>query len=89
MSTKTERFELRIEEERRDQIEAAADAVQEKPSEFIRNAAYERADRILALSSRTLMSGEQFDLMMASLDTPDYAPGLAKAAAKPRAFRRR
>ncbi|MFQ6226822.1 DUF1778 domain-containing protein [Nocardia sp. NPDC002869] len=89
MTTKTERFELRLDEERRNQIEAAADAVQEKPSEFIRNAAYERADRILALSSRTLMPAEQFDAMMESLDTPDYAPGLAKAAAKPRIFERR
>lgn len=88
MSIKTDRVEVRVEEERHQQIRAAAEAVHEKPSEFIRNAAYERADRILALANHTLMPAEQFDEMMRSLDIADDAPALAKAAAKPRAFTR-
>jgi uncharacterized protein (DUF1778 family) len=89
MSTKTERFEIRLAEERRNQIKEAAGAVGESPTEFVRNAAIERADRILALSSRTLMSAEQFDAMIGSLDVADDAPALTKAAAKPRVFVRK
>ncbi|WP_431956119.1 DUF1778 domain-containing protein [Nocardia lijiangensis] len=89
MSTKTERFEMRLAQDRLRQIQEAAGAIGESPTEFIRNAAIERADRILALSSRTLMPAEQFDAMMSALDVADDAPALTKAAAKPRAFVRK
>ncbi|MEV0335893.1 DUF1778 domain-containing protein [Nocardia sp. NPDC050717] len=89
MTTKSQRVEVRLDKERQTQLQAAADAVNETLSEFIRAAAFDRADRILALSSRTLMPAEQFDAMMSSLDAPDEAPALAKAAAKPRVFVRR
>ncbi|MBF6211354.1 DUF1778 domain-containing protein [Nocardia puris] len=87
--TKTERVELRLDKDLQEQIAAAADAVDERVSEFIRKAAFDRADRILALSSRTLMPAAQFDAMMSALDVPDEAPELRKAAAAPRAFTRR
>ncbi len=89
MSAKTERFEIRLAEERRNQIQEAAGTVGETPTEFVRNAAIERADRILALSSRTLMPAAQFDAMISSLDVADDAPALTKAAAKARAFERK
>ncbi|WP_425299350.1 DUF1778 domain-containing protein, partial [Nocardia cyriacigeorgica] len=40
-------------------MEEAAKTVGETVTEFVRNAAIQPADRILALSSRTLMSAEQ------------------------------
>lgn len=89
MSAKTERFEIRLAEERRNQIKEAAAAIGETETEFVRNAAIERADRILALSSRTLMPAEQFDAMIRSLDIPDEATGLAEIVARPRRFIRK
>ncbi|WP_227997382.1 type II toxin-antitoxin system TacA family antitoxin [Nocardia australiensis] len=89
MTAKTERVELRLDKDLQIQIQAAADAVNERLSEFIRTAAHDRADRILALSSRTLMPAAQFDAMMSSLDVADEAPALAEAATKPRVFVRR
>ncbi|WP_067863904.1 type II toxin-antitoxin system TacA family antitoxin [Nocardia shimofusensis] len=89
MSTKTERFEIRLAAEGRDQIEEAAGAVGETLTEFVRNAAIQRADRVLALSSRTLMPAEQFDAMLESLDVADEAPTLAAVVARPRRFVRR
>ncbi|MFE6860439.1 DUF1778 domain-containing protein [Nocardia sp. NPDC057668] len=88
-TTKSGRFEIRLAEEGRNQIEAAAGAVGETLSDFVRNAAIQRADRVLALSSRTLMAPEQFDAMLNSLDVPDPAPALAKAVAQPRRYTRK
>ncbi|MBF6397449.1 DUF1778 domain-containing protein [Nocardia cyriacigeorgica] len=89
MSTKTERFEIRLATEGRSQIEEAAQAVGETVTEFVRNAAIQRADRILALSSRTLMPAEQFDAMLESLDVADEAPELAQLASRPRRYVRK
>lgn len=89
MSIKTERFEIRLAEDGRNQIEAAASAVGETVTEFVRNAAMQRADQVLALSSRTLMPAEQFDAMIRSLDIADDAPELAKAVARGRRFVRK
>ncbi|MGW4842267.1 type II toxin-antitoxin system TacA family antitoxin [Nocardia brasiliensis] len=89
MSPKTERFEIRLAEDGREQIEAAAGAVGETLTEFVRNAAIQRADQVLALSSRTMMSAEQFDAMIRSLDIADDAPELAKAVSRGRRFVRR
>ena len=85
---KTERVEVRVAPQTHEQISAAAQTVNETTSEFMRNAALDRADKILALSSRTLMPAEQFDAMIQALDTPDHAPNLEKLAAKPRRFSR-
>jgi len=89
MSIKTERFEIRLAEDGRNQIEAAAGAVGETLTDFVRNAAIQRADQVLALSSRTLMPAEQFDAMIQSLDIADDAPELSKAVARGRRFVRR
>lgn len=87
-NTKTDRVEVRIAHSTHEQISAAAQEVNETTSEFMRNAALDRADKILALSSRTLMPAEQFDAMIQALDTPDDAPNLEKLAAQPRRFSR-
>lgn len=89
MSTKTGRFEIRLAEEGRNHIEEAAGAVGETLTDFVRNAAIQRADRILALSSRTLMSAEQFDAMIKSLDVADESSELAELAARPRRYVRK
>lgn len=87
-TTKTERIEIRVAAQLHDQILAAAEMVNETTSEFMRNAALDRADKILALSSRTLMPAEQFDALIESLDIADEAPNLAELAAEPRRFSR-
>lgn len=84
--TKTERVELRVAQQSHEQIQAAAERVNETTSEFVRNAALDRADRVLALSSRTLMPAAQFDAMIEALDAPDEAPNLEKLALEPRRF---
>lgn len=89
MSTMKERFEIRLAEDGRNQIEAAAGAVGETVTDFVRNAAIQRADQVLALSSRTMMPPEQFDAMIRSLDTADEAPALTKAVARRRRFVRK
>jgi uncharacterized protein (DUF1778 family) len=89
MSTrKTERVEVRVARQAHEQIIAAAHTVHETTSEFMRNAALDRADKILALSSRTLMPAEQFDSMIQALDMADHAPNLEKLAEQPRLFSR-
>lgn len=88
MSNKTDRVEVRVAPQTRERISAAAEKVNETTSEFMRNAALDRADRVLALSSRTLMPAEQFDAMLHALDKPDHAPTLEKLAAQPRRFSR-
>lgn len=85
---KADRLEVRVSRQTHERINEAAEKVNETTSQFMRNAALDRADKILALSSRTLMSSEQFDAMITSLDTPDHAPNFEKLAAKPRLFSR-
>ncbi|MFN8226100.1 MAG: DUF1778 domain-containing protein [Mycobacterium sp.] len=87
-TTKTDRVEVRVARQTHEQISAAAEVVNESTSEFMRNAALDRADKILALSSRTLMPADQFDSMIKALDVPDHAPNLEKLAAQPRLFSR-
>lgn len=89
MSAKTDRVEVRVAPQTHEQISAAAEKVNESVSEFMRNAALDRADRVLALSGRTLMPAQQFDAMLRSLDEPDQAPHLERLATQPRRFSRR
>jgi uncharacterized protein (DUF1778 family) len=88
MTAKSERIEMRVDPERHQIIQAAAAAVHEGTSDFVRRAAMERAERILARTERTLMPAEQFDALLFSLDTADEAPTLARAFTRPRRFKR-
>ncbi|MGH3959881.1 DUF1778 domain-containing protein [Mycobacterium sp.] len=86
MTAKTNRLEVRVAPQSREQISLAAEEVNESISDFVRNAALERADKILALSNATSMPAEQFDALIRSLDQADAAPNLAKIAKEPRRF---
>ncbi|MGH3634669.1 MAG: DUF1778 domain-containing protein [Mycobacterium sp.] len=86
MTAKTNRLEVRVAPQSREQISLAAEEVNESISDFVRNAALERADKILALSNATSMPAEQFDALIRSLDQADAAPNLAEIAKEPRRF---
>jgi len=90
MATKTQRFEMRLDQRHEQLIKEAARRSNEKPSDFVRRVATERAEEILALSDVTFMDPAVFDVMLASLDTPDEVPAaLLAAASGPRPFRRK
>ena len=90
MATKTKRFEMRLDERHEQLIKEAARRSNEKPSDFVRRVATERAEEILARSDVTFMDPGVFDVMLASLDTPDAVPAaLLVAASGPRPFRRK
>jgi uncharacterized protein (DUF1778 family) len=88
MPTKDERLEMRVSKTDRDLIEDAANRLHEKVSDFARSAAITRAQQVLARAEITLMSAEQFDTLLDSLDQADDAPRLAQAFAEPRQFKR-
>ena len=88
MATKTQRIEIRADAESQERIIRAASVVHESVSAFVLNAATAAADRVLARADRTLMPAEQFDALLATLDEPDEAPALARAAARRRRYAR-
>lgn len=51
---------------------------------FVLDAVATAAERVLAEPDQTMMPADQFDALIASLDTPDQAPKLAQVAAKQR-----
>jgi uncharacterized protein (DUF1778 family) len=82
--TKTERIELRADAASARDIALAAQMLHLSVSAFILQAAAAEAGRVLARTDHTMMPAEQFDHMMASLDQPDEAPNLARAARRRR-----
>lgn len=86
MTTRTERIEMRADETSEQLIRRAAAMLHESVSSFVLSAARARAERVLARAEVTLMPAEQFDALIASLDVPDPAPTLARAAARTRRF---
>jgi uncharacterized protein (DUF1778 family) len=88
VNTKKERLEMRLSETDRALIEDAAEKLHENVSDFTRTAALRRAEKVLARTNVTLMSADQFDALLESLDIADDAPALAKAIDRPRRFER-
>lgn len=88
MATKSERIEVRTTPEDSALIAEAADLRNQSVSAFMTAAATTEAGRIIGRCSHTLMPADQFDALMASLDEPDHAEVLAKAARRPRRFTR-
>jgi uncharacterized protein (DUF1778 family) len=86
MSPKDKRIELRVDQGSVDLIARAAELVHEPISEFVRRAASQRAGDVLAHQQITVMSTDQFDALVASLDAADAAPALMAAAEEPRKF---
>lgn len=88
MAPKTERIEMRADEESSSKIADAAKSQQVSVSAFVLDAAVRAADHILARRDVTVMPAEQFDALLASLDEPDEDPVLDELAQRPRRFRR-
>lgn len=87
MATKTRRFETRLDPETDRLIEEAAAELRVSKAQFVSDAARSAAQKVVARADVTLMDAPLFDAMVASLDEPDDAPGLAALAAQPRLIR--
>lgn len=81
MATKAERLEARLTSTERRQIEQAAALAGESVSSFVVLAALDRADILVREQSSTVVPAAYFDRLLTSLDTPEEAPGLSRAAA--------
>lgn len=86
MATRTRRIEMRADPASEARISEAAELSHESVSSFVLRAASTEADRVLAHADTTLMPAAQFDELIGSLDVPDAAPTLARAAARRRRF---
>jgi uncharacterized protein (DUF1778 family) len=84
MVTKTRRIEMRADQDSEERIAQAAKVLGQSISAFVLGAARREAEAVLARADTTLMAPEQFDQLVASLDTADDAPRLRAAAKGPR-----
>jgi uncharacterized protein (DUF1778 family) len=84
---KSHRLDARIDAETDAKINQAAGLLHESVSSFVTRVVRVEADRVLGRADVTLMPADQFDVLVESLDTPDAAPGLSRAAARRRRFR--
>lgn len=84
MAVKAERLEARLTSTERKQIEQAASLAGESVSSFVVLAALDRADILVREQASTVVPAAYFDQLVASLDEPEDAPGLAYAAAEAR-----
>lgn len=82
MAAKAERLEARLTSTERKQIEQAAALAGESVSSFVVLAALERAEILVREQASTVVPAAYFDQLVASLDEPEEAPRLARAAAK-------
>jgi uncharacterized protein (DUF1778 family) len=88
MALKIRRIEMRADPDSEERIARAAAAVHQSVSAFVLAAAIREADVVLARADTTLMTAEQFDTLMSSLEVPAEAPRLLAAATRPRRFTR-
>lgn len=88
MAAKAERLEARLTSTQRGEIERAAALAGESVSSFVVLAALDRADAVVRDQASTVVSAAYFDRLLASLDEPDEAPRLARAARKAQSSRR-
>ena len=84
MGAKAERLEARLTSTERKQIEQAAALAGESVSSFVVLAALDRADVLVREQASTVVPAAYFDELVASLDRPEEARGLARAAAAAR-----
>lgn len=89
MATKTQRIEMRTDPNSEALIAEAAQVTHQSVSAFVLQAATSEADRVLARAHHVIMPEDQFDQLVASLDSPDAAPRLESVAARKRRFVRR
>jgi uncharacterized protein (DUF1778 family) len=82
----TARLEVRVRPEVKERIEHAAELARVPVSDFVRTAAEERADRVLAEHlTQTRVPADFFDALLDALDAePQANPALSAAAARAR-----
>lgn len=80
MARKTDRLEARLTSEERHEIEQAASLASESVSSFVVTAAIQRAEAIVSERASTLVPADYFDRLLGSLERPDRAPALERAA---------
>jgi uncharacterized protein (DUF1778 family) len=80
MATKTDRLEARLTRAERKRIEQAATLAGEPVSAFVILAALDRADTVVSERASTVVPADYFDRLLSTLDEPDPAPRLARAA---------
>ena len=80
MAAKSDRLEARLTSAQRREIERAAMLASESVSSFVVTAAVQRAEALVAERASTVVSAAYFDRLVASLDEPDGAPRLTRAA---------
>jgi uncharacterized protein (DUF1778 family) len=88
MAAKAERLEARLTPTQRKQIEQAAALAGESVSSFVVLAALDRADVLVRERASSVVPAAYFDQLLASLEQPDEAPRLMKAATKAQRRRR-
>ncbi len=88
MATRTERVEARLAPRERRRIDQAAALEGESVSSFIVAAAAEKAERVIAARTTTIVPADYFDRLLSTIDRSDAAPRLARAAKRARRARR-
>jgi len=80
MTTKTDRLEARLTRAQRKRIEHGAALAGEPVSSFVVAAALDRTETIVNEQATTVVPGDYFDRLVASLDEAGHAPALERAA---------
>jgi uncharacterized protein (DUF1778 family) len=80
MAVRATRLEARLTPTQRKQIEQAAALAGESLSSFVVLAALDRAEILVTERASTVVPATYFDGLVASLDDPDDAPRLVRAA---------
>lgn len=84
MATKTDRLEARLTHAQRKRIEHGAALAGETVSSFVVAAAIDRTEALVADQATTVVPGDYFDRLVASLDESGRAPALERAAREAR-----
>lgn len=87
---RTARIELRAEPHRAARLRRAAEMSHQSVTDFVLDAAEQRAEEILISAAVTVVPAEFFDQLYAALDAPaEDNPSLAALAGRPRSFEQR
>lgn len=80
MAERTDRIEARVEPERAERIRYAAALAHTSVSSFVVDAAFEKAEAIIAEERETVVPSDFFDSLLEALDEPpEVVPALKRA----------
>lgn len=80
MGRRTDRIEARVEPERAERIRYAAELSRTSVSAFVVDAAFEKAERVIAEQRETVVPPDFFDSLLEALDEPpQVVPALKRA----------